>query len=109
MATATAATTGPLAGRSSWLFGPVVDLLCGYGVGYVLTIPVLLGLGAATGLHDWPMALALPLALLLSVPHYGATLLRVFEQRRDRQRYAFFAVHFTIAVVAVFVWYPTTS
>src|SRR5262245_39256392 len=37
------------------------------------------------------------------MPHYGATLLRVYGRRSDRQRYAFFAVWVTLAVWAVFV------
>ncbi len=47
----------------------------------------------------------LPLALLVtSVPHYGATLLRVYEQRDSRRKYAIFAVWATLVVWAAFVF-----
>ena len=43
------------------------------------------------------------LGLSLTGPHYGATLLRVYEQRHDRQRYAFFAVWVTLAAIGLFL------
>jgi tetratricopeptide (TPR) repeat protein len=48
-------------------------------------------------------AVAVLLTLLISAPHYGATLLRVYEHRAERRKYFFFAVHVTLAVAALFV------
>ncbi|MCH7600080.1 MAG: tetratricopeptide repeat protein [Myxococcales bacterium] len=84
-----------------WLAGPVSDLLWGCGLAY---FPVLIMLVLAG-----PQLQALiPLGLLpfgnivLSIPHYGATLLRVYERREDRQKYSFFTVHLTILVWGLF-------
>ena len=85
-----------------WLFGPVPDLLLGCGGIY---LGVFLALGAA---GDWIEGL-LPLGLLaipilaLSVPHYGATLLRVYERKEDRSAYRFFALWTTLPIALWFV------
>lgn len=86
----------------SWLVGPAADLLLGCGVLYM---GVFLAFGlAGPELRDVaPVSLTILLALLLSAPHYGATLLRVYENRADRERYRIFAVYVTIAVFAAFV------
>lgn len=85
-----------------WLFGPVPDLMLGCGGAYLL---IFLALGAA---GDWIEGL-LPLGLLaipilaLSVPHYGATLLRVYERKEDRSAYRFFALWTTLPIALWFV------
>jgi len=90
------------AARNPWLFGPLPDLLLGCGGAYLL---VFLALGAAP---DWieaqlPIGLvALPI-LALSVPHYGATLLRVYERAEDRSAYRFFAVWSTLPIALWFL------
>ena len=90
------------AARNPWLFGPVPDLLLGCGGAYLL---VFLALGAAP---DWieaqlPIGLvALPI-LALSVPHYGATLLRVYERAEDRSAYRFFALWSTLPIALWFL------
>jgi len=43
------------------------------------------------------------LTLVFGTPHYGATLLRVYEARETRQRYAFFGLWVTLALLAVYV------
>jgi cytochrome c-type biogenesis protein CcmH/NrfG len=86
-----------------WLYAPAVDLLIGAGVGYLLSVPLLAWLGAYGGMSSWPVGLAALFALLISGPHYGATLLRVYEQREDRRRYAFFSVWATLALCALFL------
>jgi len=43
------------------------------------------------------------LMVSLSLPHYGATLMRVYDHRNDRRRYAIFSVWVTGALLAVFV------
>jgi hypothetical protein len=65
---------------------------------YILFIPVLLLVSDATGVTDWPGYLVILLGILTSTPHYGATILRVYETREDRRKYAFFAVYVTIAL-----------
>ena len=85
-----------------WLFGPVPDLLLGCGLlywvlfaGFVVAGPALRGMQAS---YVFP-----GLVLLLSGPHYGATLVRVYEQRAERQRYAIFSVYATALVLAAFI------
>jgi hypothetical protein len=95
------ATTAPSTpGR--WLFGPVPDLLFGCGLLYVgLCITALF---AGPSLRAAQPALLFPAAvLLLSMPHYGATLVRVYEQRESRRAYVFFSVWATAAVALAFV------
>jgi tetratricopeptide (TPR) repeat protein len=43
------------------------------------------------------------LVLLVSLPHYGATLLRVYEEKADRQRYRRHAVYSSLLLLALFV------
>ncbi len=94
---------------SPWLYGPGIDLLLGAGGGYLLSIPVLILIARTNALPGWPVALAALLALVLNTPHYGATLVRVYEQREDRRRYALFAVHaswlLALAFVAALRWH----
>ncbi len=79
--------------------GPAPDLLIGCGLAWFVAAAVVWGSGG--GLERLiPGGL---LVFALSLPHYGATLLRVYETREERQRYAFFAVHATVAVVLLFV------
>jgi tetratricopeptide (TPR) repeat protein len=92
----------PAPPSSRWLFGPLPDLILGCGLGYGLIFALLVFAGpelrriAPDGL--------MPLALLLTgTPHYGATLLRVYERAEDRRAYVFFSVWATLAVWALFV------
>jgi hypothetical protein len=98
MSTTTVTTAAPSAPGEGWLFGRGTDLLVGCGLAYILLIPVLLLLSDATGVTDWPEFLVILLGLLTSTPHYGATILRVYETSEDRRKYAFFAVYVTIAL-----------
>ncbi len=84
-----------------WLFGPGPDLLLGCGLGYLLIVA---GFAAAGIEHASVAVLGLiPLiSILTGTPHYGATLLRVYEARDERRAYAFFAVWVTLAVWALF-------
>jgi tetratricopeptide (TPR) repeat protein len=84
-----------------WLFGPAPDLLLGCGLWYVLLFAVAFALGDTRAFT--PDFLAPLLVLLLSTPHYGATILRVYEQRAERRRYAVFSVWATLAIAAWFV------
>jgi tetratricopeptide (TPR) repeat protein len=89
----------PVAKR--WLFGPAPDLLLGCGLLYALFFAVVFAVGD-TG--AWlPTVLAPLLVLLFSSPHYGATIVRVYEERSERRRYAFFSVWVTAVIAAWFV------
>jgi tetratricopeptide (TPR) repeat protein len=84
-----------------WLVGPTSDLLWGCGMVYlpILLVLVLDGPRLQTLV---PIGL-LPLgSLLFAVPHYGATLLRVYERPEDRQKYRFFCVHLTVLIWGLF-------
>ncbi len=92
--------SGPTAGR--WLFGPVSDLLLGCGGLYAI---VLLGfaIGGAELRAEQAIWLGPLLVLLLGAPHYGATLLRVYEQRASRRAYAVFSIYATLLIAALFL------
>ncbi|MEM7245612.1 MAG: hypothetical protein AAF533_09725 [Acidobacteriota bacterium] len=71
---------------SRWLFGPAVDLLLGCGLGYIAIFSVLTVFGAELKLLVPPSVGPL-LSLFIGAPHYGATLLRVYDTAEDRRRY----------------------
>ncbi len=100
---AAASDAAALAPPSPHLHHRWIDALFGYGLFYLLTAPLVVWLAAYTGLHDWPVWFATLAALLISVPHYGATYLRVYERRQERRRYAIFAVHLTIVLAVLYV------
>ena len=108
-------TANPSALENAWLFGRGTDLLIGCGLAYLLFIPVLLLVSGATGVTDWPPFLVIALGLLTSTPHYGATLLRVYQTREDRRKYALFALWITIGLLLLLgiaarsVWLPAES
>lgn len=83
------------------MHGPAWDLLVGCGLWYVLALFVFSFTGEA--IRSGGAMTVIPFALLLcSTPHYGATLLRVYERREDRRGYALFAVHASIALALAF-------
>jgi hypothetical protein len=86
-----------------WLYRPSVDLLLGAGVGYIVSVPLLAICSEVWGIGQWSLPLFAFFTLLISGPHYGATILRVYEHRRDRRRYAIFAVWATLVLCALFV------
>jgi hypothetical protein len=92
----------PPAPTPVWLSGPLPDWLLGAGAAYLLTVPLLLLAGGAVG-EQWPFAVAWVVAIAINGPHYGATLLRVYERREERRRYAFFSLWVTMALVGLFV------
>ena len=90
-----AAAVGPSgSARPSWLFGATSDLLLGCGLAY-LAIAVVHWLVGGELMRWIPGGL---LILVFAVPHYGATLIRVYESAADRAKYQFFAVHMTIVL-----------
>jgi len=94
--------SAPAPSAPRWLFGPVPDLVLGCGLGYGLVF-VLLVLFGPEARQLAPEGL-MPLALLVTgTPHYGATLLRVYERSEDRRKYAFFSVWATLLIWGLFV------
>src|SRR5213593_625888 len=84
-----------------WLFGPLPDLLFGCGLLYAIAFAA--HAVACPAIRSATPSFLLPLLILaLSTPHYGGTLVRVYDQRRDRQAYAVFAVWVTLALIALF-------
>ena len=63
---------------------------------------MLFAVNRATGVSEWPGAVAMALSLLINTPHYGATIVRVYEAREQRRKYFFFTVYVTLAMVALF-------
>lgn len=88
---------------AGWLFGPAADMLWGAGLAYVLVFSVLIVSGGLvmSVLPSWIMMF---LVVLVSVPHYGATLLRAYEMKEDRRLYKVFSVYVTGALVLFFLW-----
>jgi tetratricopeptide (TPR) repeat protein len=77
----------------------VSDVFLGCGLGSILVIGVLGFTGPA-------LSQLIPASLLilgLTVPHYGATLLRVYEDKGDRLHYSFFSIWCSIAIALALV------
>lgn len=101
MSTATPGPTSTSA-RPRWLAGAWPDLLIGCGLLYIVLFAISAVVGAER-IEAMDLALhAVVVMALLSIPHYGATLVRVYEDRHDRRKYAFFTVWVTLAMVALF-------
>ena len=83
----------------TWLLGPLPDLLFGCGLLYVVIVALI----AAVGVPREAVAGWVPFAVLCTgVPHYGATLLRVYGTADARRRYARYGLYFGVVVAAVF-------
>jgi tetratricopeptide (TPR) repeat protein len=96
-------STSASGARDGWLYGRGTDLLLGAGVGYLVSIPMLAVASDLWEVAGWSIAASALLSLFISGPHYGATILRVYERRDDRRKYALFAVWATLALCALFV------
>jgi tetratricopeptide (TPR) repeat protein len=99
---APAASAAPAPASSRWLFGPAPDLLLGCGLGYALLLAGICATGSLVR-EALPLSLLAFLTLIFGTPHYGATLLRVYERREDRRGYALFAIWATAALAVLFV------
>jgi hypothetical protein len=95
MATAVTAPSG------RWIYGPVRDLMFGCGLWYALALVVFTVAGAEIR-SGGGSALMPFIVLVFSTPHYGATLLRVYEQREDRRAYTYFALHISAVLAVIF-------
>jgi hypothetical protein len=83
-----------------WMFGAVPDLLLGCGIGYALLAGGLALLPVEpSDLLRWGTLAT----FVTGMPHYGATLLRVYEDPLDRRKYAFFTLWASLAVWLAFV------
>ena len=92
--------SSPPAERRPWLLGPAPDLLLGCGLGYAALVLGLAALGTGmTTVSGW-----LPLVILVTgIPHYGATLVRVYAKADARRRYARYAFGLGALVWGTFV------
>jgi hypothetical protein len=96
--------TDPIPTRSTgWASGPYSDLLFGAGGVYLLSALVITFVAGDAVAADWPLTVTWCIAILVASPHYGATLLRIYEHREERRKYALFAVWATLALALVFV------
>jgi len=86
-----------------WIYGPTSDLLLGCGGIYFLALVALPWLLGAPTVAGWETFAVAVLGLLTNTPHYGATLLRVYERAADRRRYLLFSVYLSAALWALFV------
>jgi len=93
-------TATPAANR--WLWGPVPDLVLGCGLGYAAIFVALAFAGP--GIRAFlPLGLLPIISVFAGTPHYGATLLRVYEQRSERRAYILFTVYGSAVVCALYV------
>ena len=98
------AATEPAPDR--WLHGRTLDLMVGCGGCYAILFLGLVALGPAIR-ENQPTILFPLLNLVGGFAHYGATLLRVYEDRDERRRYYLFSLWATAAIAAAFtagVW-----
>lgn len=86
-----------------WLFGPAADMLWGAGLAYVFVFSILMVKGGLV-MSVLPTWLMMFLVVLVSLPHYGATLLRAYEKEEDRRLYRLFSIYTTGALVLFFLW-----
>jgi len=100
--------TAPAPRAGGWLYGPVPDLLFGCGLLYALLFVAFALFGPSLRALQ-PAYLIPALILFVSMPHYGGTLVRVYDQRRDRRSYAFFSIWATLLIATLFVWGAFTS
>jgi hypothetical protein len=101
--TTTASAAGVSSSPSSvWLHGRAADLLLGYGLGYLLSVPLLIGVSVFLPAGNQLVWIYGLIAIAAQTPHYGATILRVYEEGSERRKYAVFAVWMTAALVALF-------
>lgn len=89
------------ASPSRWLYGPVPDLLLGCGLLYGVVCLVFALEGGALFARV-PLVVPALLIALVSAPHYGATLVRVYDRREDRRGYFLFSVVSTLVLLAIF-------
>ena len=95
-----AAAEAPTSPTNPWLWGPVVDLLLGCGLLYAGILAILAIAGPEIRVAQPKFVFPL-LILLISTPHYGATLVRVYEEAAERRRYFLFATWISLMIWGV--------
>jgi hypothetical protein len=88
--------------RRPWLSGPASDLLLGCGGLFSIAF-VVFALAGKEFFASLPPAVPALLVYLIGMPHYGATLVRVYDHRDDRRAYWRFSVAATVAIAALFL------
>ena len=88
--------------RRPWLSGPASDLLLGCGGLFSIAF-VVFALAGREFFTSLPPAVPALLVYLIGMPHYGATLVRVYDHRDDRRAYWRFSIAATLAIAALFV------
>ena len=88
---------------SRWLSGRFPDLFFGCGLFYCAAFAALWLAGPDVRALV-PMEFSPWVVLLTGVPHYGATLMRVYQRAEDRRRYALFGYWASLAVLLAFIW-----
>lgn len=96
----TASASASVPGR--WLFRPASDLLWGSGLAYLFVFVLMLA-NIGFVLTYAPSWLVMFLVVLVSMPHYGATLLRAYERKEDRRAYRLFTTYSTLALAVFFL------
>ncbi len=91
----------PVRPGQPWLHGPIPDLLFGCGALFAIS-SLILGIGGGKSLEAVPAAVPAMLVAFVSAPHYGATLLRVYDRRSDRRAYFLFSVVATVVIAGIF-------
>ena len=85
--------------KTGWLFGAGSDLVLGCGLGSMAVMLAQVAVGPSLP-RLIPGAL---LILLFALPHYGATLIRAYEDPADRSRYRVFSLWATLVVGSCFL------
>jgi len=87
--------------RRAWLYGPLPDLFLGCGAGSILMMSAMAIWGTGILNRIFPVGLMI---LVFSLPHYGATLVRVYERAENRRRYALEAWWLSALLAALFLF-----
>ncbi|MFT5444547.1 MAG: hypothetical protein ACI8W3_003604, partial [Myxococcota bacterium] len=82
-----------------WIHSPTLDLMLGCGGAFGVVFLFILAMPEQLQAL-FPLGLLPLLVLVTSIPHYGATLQRVYGDRESRQKYRLLAVWVTIAIYA---------
>ena len=94
--------------RTSWIYGPWLDLIIGCGA---WTAPLLLltNYVSSSSTKGWSFAFY-ALALFFNYPHFMATVYRAYHSYDEFAKYRVFTVHVTLLLVAAgliaHLWYP---
>lgn len=97
-----AVAPSPAKASTRWLYGPLIDLSLGCGGAYLVTLLLILA-APATVQQYAPLGLLPLLVLVTGIPHYGATLQRVYARTEDFTKYRVLAVWASLAIYGWFI------